>query len=318
MTITTSSAPSTRRKLPPDCLPCRSCGQAVRFVSADQAEVLTVFGPATMSRTPDRWEVTVTFCAECGKRRVRAAVILAAHPRIERENGDVGLDRLDAALAALDVVGDRRGRLAAQLSGSDAAVRGLIDALAPLGAAAAWSAFRAQPDTCESGRWAYVSGELVGAIREAHRGLLARQFELIKAFPPPESAQLRGCAFCGLGTRTARESNARGVWGDELRVPLAVFEAGGAVLTGHLCPECRADLQAVGGSIGFPAVWRALMSARGYSAQAGRVISMTGVKPWAALASGTAPNSTRWAHVDVAKVDAMLSTSPDVYKRAAR
>jgi hypothetical protein len=319
MTTTTTPDALSRLALPEGSLPCRACGQAVRNPDPAATELLRFVGPAIHggSFPSPEWDVPVSRCDLCAARRALAAELLRSFPAVARLHGDVALDRLDAALAAADLLGDKRGRQSAKLIGNAQELADFIDAMAPTGGAAFWSTANVRPGASGSGRWSHVSGQLAADAREAHRLLLRRRVETVGPVEPPASAELRGCVYCGVGAVTARESEAGTVWDAAIRVPLTVLNAGAEVVTGHLCPECRTDHDAAG-AIGMPAAWRSLLRFRGYRLEPGRSIrDMPGVRPWAALATGTRPNATRWQHVDLAAVDRMLAWSHDVSKAVA-
>lgn len=318
MTTTTTDAPS-RSTLPPGALACRYCGVAVRDPDPARAESVTILGPRLdggRGAPAYDQEVPLTSCDLCAARRATAASLLAAYPAVGRAYGDVAIDRLDSALMALDVLGDKRGRGAAKLVRSAQQLGDLIEALSSVGAGAYWARSNVRPGAFSPRRWSHVDGQLAVQAREAHRALLRRPFETVGAVPPPVRAELRGCVLCGVGSVPALESKAPSIWGDQLRIPLWVFNAGPEVVTGHACPACTIDLEAVGGAIGYPVVWRALSRARGFEPLSGRTVTgMPGVTPWAA--TGDEPNETPWAHLDLAVVDGMLSRSRDMRRIAA-
>src|SRR5690606_28571291 len=102
--------------LPEGALACCSCGVAVRrpdpardatrtlpsYVNEHQARALARQGHPLPS-----YDVPLTRCDDCTARQALAQRLLDTHPRIWRAHGHVGLDRVDAAVAALDLIGFR-------------------------------------------------------------------------------------------------------------------------------------------------------------------------------------------------------------------
>jgi hypothetical protein len=298
------------QELPEGSLPCRSCGIAVVLYADTVVETHTIRGPQTASgHTYDR-DILVSRCNACEDRREHAAAILRAHPAVAREHGNVGTDRLDAALAALDVL--NRSTLIRSLTLTDDFVRDLIAALSALGGWCSWSASSAAPGVSASRRWGHVSDLKWEDTRSAFARLIGRRMELPKPIAPPsDRAALRACGFCGIETLFVKESDARAAWGDERQMPLASMGGwGGEVVTAHVCPACRAALFASDNAMGLPAVWLAVIRSRGYEPRSSAgVVSLSGVKPWAALARGTEPNATPWAHVNLEALDRELAST---------
>jgi len=318
------STADPEKALPEGALPCRSCGVAVHRPTAKDVETVTIYPrvPYAGAATFNPVEIKATRCAACAERRDRAEALLLAHPAVARANGNVGVDRLDAALAAFDAIGDRRGRLAGSLTSTDEDIRELIEVMAPLGGAVAWSAGYAYPNQCEARRWAHVPDILTGAIKDAHAALIRRRNEPSWPFSPPSiNGALQGCGLCGVGTLEAKESKALDAWGEEFELHTGTL--GGATrpepVKAHLCPACRRAVASVGFAVGMPAVWAAVIRFRGYDSRTGWTIdSMSGVVAWAALRPGTKPNNTPWEHVNLTALDAELAVSPYVRKREAR
>jgi len=303
--------------LPEGSLACRSCGIAVVTYTDTLIEKLTVYGRRGLNGVGYDTEIGVTRCDRCADRLDVAARIMGAHPAVAREHGNVGIDRLDAALAALDVM--ERSTLTESLTLTDAYLRNLIAALSALGGWCSWSATSAAPGVCAPRRWAHVSQAMWDDTRREFAALLQRRMERPEPIgPPTDRGALPACAFCGVGTLLLKKSAAAAAWGVEHRMPLASMGGwGGEVVTAHVCPTCRAALVS-SGAIGLPAVWLAVIRSRGYEPRSSSgVVSLDGVKPWAALPRGAEPNATPWAQVDLAALDRELAFTIHVRKAEA-
>jgi hypothetical protein len=302
-------------------LVCRSCGVVVRNPDPTRTETLTIYGPGNGRGAPGAsTRLSVTRCDVCFERRERAEAVMAEHPRVRREHASVGVDRLDAAFAAVDVIQFKGARLTAGYVGTDARLRDFIDTFAGIGAAATWSARPVASDA--AGRWAHATPELLREINFELKAFVLRGLERPFPFSPPTSAgELPGCGFCGIGTLTVRESEAKAAWGPILHIPPSlVGGAGPNSVPAHLCPDCRTDLLKAGNAVGMPAVERALLRFKGYEALTGWGVQLPGIRAFAALRVGTAPNVTRWQHIGpthLARLDADLAVSPYVRKRTA-
>jgi len=298
--------PKRDRSASPDAMACRSCGLDVKHPDASRAESVEMHGYQPMSaaklgtpRAPVL--VPVTRCDECAKRRDLAEALLAEHPRVRRAHGQVAIDRLDAALAALDA-GGLRGRTTVAFTNTDTAMFDTIEALAPLGGAASWSL--APRQTGNARRWDHVPADLRAQIVDEIRSAVHRRAELAMPFVPPGSSAdgevLPGCLMCGRDTLTVKESDAREAWGDLHRIN--VVSLGGRTrpdpVAGYFCPRCRVSIEKAGAP-GMPANQRAVLAHFGYELRIGYKLNMTSVRGWAALPVGTAPNSKPWAHLDL-------------------
>jgi hypothetical protein len=304
-------------------LPCRSCGASVRVKDAASAEAIVRQQPLSMSQVAvlrgpaPTYEIEVSRCDDCNRRRDHAAALLAAHPRVARLHASVGLDRLDAALATVDLLlgprGSRGGRILDHLTDSDAALREFIDALAPIGASVSWSVQKGGAGDRAGGRWSHVPRDLQLDAREAHRTLVRRRSEVPAAVAPPEHGA-RGCLLCGVGTVTARASDRETAWGPLLRAhPAAVNGRGPTAIEGYCCPACRRALATTGGSVGLAAAGVALLAHLGFRRVGFGTTLKDGVaRPWAALGSGAVPNASPWAHLDLARIERRLDKAPGV------
>lgn len=303
---------SKMRELPEGSLACRSCGVAVRDPQPPRVETMLVYGQRAASALARgipflATEVSVTRCDDCAARRADADALLAAHPRIDRENGNVGIDRLDAALAALDIRGFRRRHKYGSLAKTDGDLRVLISDFAPLGAAASWSVDFAGTGLCSSKRWAHVSGDLTKRVAETYREVVHRRSEVPAPFAPPKDGA-RGCFFCGVGTLVTTAGKASLAWGDlHYCQPGAL---GGRhqpePIAGYLCPPCHAAVQ-LEGAPGVPAVERALLAHLGYTIRRGYVLRFpSSARAWITTAAAS-PNSVPWGHVNTARLSATLA-----------
>jgi hypothetical protein len=294
-------------------VPCRSCGVGFTAFSSTPIEPFTIIGQRNSRGFGSDTQIVVARCATCAERYRLAGTILTAHPAMARENGNVGTDRLDAALAALDLLG--RSGLTTMLTDTDQHVRDLIAALAPFGGWAAWTTNSAAKGMCGTKRWGHVSNGIWEDARLAFADLIRRRMEIPKPIEPPADSAVHGCGFCGVGTVIGKQSDLHAIWGNAHRMLLTAFGgSGSAVVSCYLCPACRSSLEATGAS-GLPAVWTAVIKSRGYVARSSAgVVSLSGVKPWAALPRGTKPNESPWQHVNLAALDRELQLTVYVRK----
>jgi len=327
MTMTTAPKPRDRRpftateqeaRLPEGAVACLSCGQAVAHPAPGSLSTLSVW-PVNASAAAQRGEalapseLSVGRCEDCAARHARAVALvtvlgLGSIPG----TGEVEADRLDAALAALDVIG-HRGDSTAPLTRTPGEARDLIATLAHLGGGASWSARVIGGrgfGLCAPRRWAHVSTGQVTEIGAAYRDLFHRRMETPEQIGPPiENGVLPGCGFCGVGALYVRRSDAAAAWG--LEVGVQPGQLGGKptpdLLRCHLCPACRRAVEIVGAP-GMPAVERALLAfADDYKPRAPwRVNFPADTRAWAALPLGTAPNRSPWSHLNVAKLRSEL------------
>lgn len=328
--ITTTPAAATRRsdrsrdnddgslmQLPEGAAACRSCGAAVRRPIPERAEVLRIPVQLAFSQLARRngpaptVETGVTTCDRCTDRRERAAAMLREHPRVRRAHGMVALDRLDAAFAALDVLGWRgwrTGWAVKPITSDDASVMAFIDRLAPLGAAASFAAGYARAGIAASQRWGHVPGVLHRDAAAAHRELIHRRYETIGPVAPPEDGAA-GCLLCGVGHVTGRGSDRTEIWGTRRQVSGAVFGGRGTAV-GYICPPCRRAVAAGGVALGQPAVDRALLVHVNRKVIPGGRLGHALGRAWCALPTGTPAWSKPWEHVDADKLRRALDASP--------
>ncbi len=333
MTTTTPAAPARRSdtardnddgtlmRLPEGAAACRSCGAAVRHPKPERAEVLRIPVMLTtpqlaMMNTPAPLDsLPATTCDRCADRRERAAAMLREHPRVRRAHGMVALDRADAALVALDVLGWRgwrTGWAVNPLTTSDEDVMRFIDVLAPLGAAASFNRY-AREGVAASQRWGHVPGVLRRDAAVAHRELLHRRFEGVGQVPPPADG-VAGCLLCGVGHVKGRMSDQADLWGQLREVSPGVLGGRGADrIRGYLCPACRRAVEEGGGALGQPAVDRALLAHVTYRVAGGRVVRPLG-RAWCVLPAGTPTWDEPWSHADTAKLRRQFDESPYAVK----
>jgi len=313
------------RPLPDGALACASCGDEVRHPSSEQTESMQLYRQQPHSAAsrgiPTYPEIVlVSRCGKCADRRVLATALVERH-HLGRVYGNVAVDRVDAALAALDLLGIRGQRGIASLTRTPAAIRELVAALAHIGGGASWSARLANDALWTASaprRWAGVSTELRDAASEAYRELFHRRAEVPMPYAPPaEDGAVRGCLMCGRGTLTVKASDAKAAWGELRRVE--VGNVGGKIgpkpVAGFLCPDCRESVELVGGAIGLPAIERAVLRHLGYRLSGGTIERWPGVLAWVALPAGTEPNRMPWGHLPLASLarglDRTMHVVPD-------
>lgn len=322
MTSTRAAALRRRRRFgepdPDGSLPCVSCGRRVKHPDPAKTEHVRIWSQRTAiddaQGYPTRYtDVPATRCDDCTHRRILAESLLVQYPAAARGHGNVGVDRLDAALAALDCAGlfNGFGLKLKQLTEDDMRVRDLIRFMAVLGAEASWVTQRIATPSARP--WAHVSTELRKEINAAVRNLIRRPFEPILMFVPPGSlhgTSPPGCLFCGVQAVKARESTGELVWGRLVRVDPGVV--GGKPrpepVEGYLCPPCRSAFDSEG-AIGMRAVERALMAFLGYHAIPGWNLTFNTVHAFAALRPGTEPSAKPWAHLDTKAIKVALDSS---------
>lgn len=337
MTTTTPKPPKPRPRggilgpgdprfedLPDGALACRSCGVAVRQPDPARAADLTVYqreNPALARSMAEKgfpvpsFDVPLTRCDDCTARRAQAEAILAVHPRVRRTHGDVALDRLDAALGALDLLG-YRGRhgeaMIDALMDDDAGIHRSMGHLAAIGGASSWSAANPVAGSAARGRWGHVRVELIERARRESRTLYHRQFESPAAVPPPEDGE-RGCLVCGVGHVRTLASD-RSAWGEIIRLDASVLGGSPRQVAGYLCPTDRAALLENGNAIGEVVTDKAVLAHVGYALTPLGRIERAIAKAWVTLPAGTEPNRQPWEHADLARVRRIAERS--TYVRA--
>jgi hypothetical protein len=262
-------------------------------------------------------------CDECVERRAIAEALVVEHRLGPIYGTRRGVDLVDAALAALDVL-RLRGETARRFARTRDDARGLVDALAHVGSAATWAARFApiivgDPTSCAPKRWAHVPADIEQNIRVAFRDLVHQRAELPFPFTPPAgNGALQACGLCGVGTLRVKPSDAGTAWGEEYRLNLGTL--GGrnhpAPVTAHLCPRCRGAVRTVG-AVGMGAVEVAVLRHLGFKAIPGWRLNFQSLRAWSALKPGTLPNPTPWAHLDSAALTAALATSVGAQRLSA-
>ena len=307
-------------------LPCRFCGVLVDRPDPSRATLATVPQIVAYSILKNLnapiapLQVPATKCDDCTRRRFSAEVMLAEHPRVRRAHGMVAVDRLDAALATFDVLGIRGFRLRRILEGltsTDAELGDLIDALAHLGAASAWTAGHAVADPRATRRWEHVSDVLKADVRDAHLRLFHRAVEVTAKVTPPIGA--RGCLMCGVGHVLGRESDRADLWGPSIQAhPAALNGRWPEVVTGHLCPTCRAHVAGAGGIVSLPVAGAALFDFLGFERTGFGIKMREGIAlPWAMERPCTPPNEKPWTHLDLKAITRRLDNASGVRRRTA-
>jgi len=329
MTDTTSTQPPRRTlrdrlapltgdgtvTLPEGALACRSCGVGVREPDPSRADPLLIYRavlPGYPRDLPVPYdEVPLTWCNRCTARRATAEALLADHPRVRAEHGSVGVDRLDAALAALDVCGFRGtgDSMIGTLTATDDALRVTIARLAPIGASCSWGV-RAIPGHAAGRRWSHVPAEQRRSAVDESRVLFRRQFESPALVPPPDDGA-RGCLICGVGHVRARPSDRARAWGQ--RFDWDVSHLGGRPRSeraiGYLCTADRLALRDNGNAIGVAVVERALLEHLGYLLLDGAHFTRDLGAAWITRPPGSEPNREPWGHLDLARIRRGLDRS---------
>jgi len=233
------------------------------------------------------------------------------NPRVARAHGAVGLDRLDAGLAALEIAGIR-GRLAEMALDTEEALHEVMTEFASVGAAASWSVVAGQVGPGK--RWAHVTEAARSAARTKFRDLIHKMMDTPAEYGPPDAqpGDVRGCMFCGRATVTVRKADAAKAWGERRSARLAPLgEQRPGSMSGFLCPDCRTAFEAEG-AIGTPALSRALVAHLGFVVRKGfNTVHFPGqsVRAFGALPPETPPNSKPWAHLNLDALTEKLERS---------
>jgi hypothetical protein len=290
-------------RLPEGAEACASCGIAVTTLMPERASTITV------RRGSEPWAVYLSRCDECCDRRDRATALVETYG-LGRVYGNVAVDYVDAALAALDIIGIRGDRTT-HLTASAADVRALVANIGGAGDATTWRVYltvAADLDTCARSRWSHTSKEEYTRVADAYKAHLVQRLEFPINVAPPADGE-RGCLSCGVGTVETLPSNAATVWG-KIRTldagALALRPTRRGVVSGYLCPRCRNHLG--WRPLGVPTLKNLLLDYLGFEVRIGYSVDVPKMKAWCALPAGTEPNPAPWAHMDAAPVVAGIGS----------
>lgn len=308
--------------LGPNEMACMTCGVAVPgphrrkdVEGFGTTWKLLIPGSPKAGNTPVA-AVMMTRCADCRALRQLALTLLDEHPRVQQGVGSrsIALDRVENALAALDVLGQ-----AAPTLRTDHDLRLLIDpdrGLATGGVAwrseyanSSWQKPADVPRRAASARWAHVGQEQRQALRDGFAAMLRARTERPRTYAPPTDGP-RGCLLCGVGTVVALPSRSTEVW-TVASVPARALGGrggGGSTLHGYLCPACSSAVEEAGG-VGPSAMELSLrrhlgVRQRGYGGPG--EVQLVGLVGWGALPGPVAVNAMRWQHVDAEEARSLL------------
>lgn len=314
---------------PADAVPCRTCGVAVPGDPTEHRELIPTtsrYPDGRLPHNPRTHRQGFARCNDCAEHRALAGAIATAHPGLgQRIGGGHAVDRLEAALVALAVLGKPAP---ADLPPPE--VGRMIRFLAPEGERIRWIAHAADaPGHVLPEPFAHLTTADRNAVTVAWGALLADRRNAdappVRLAPPALSRDdlaggvqpvSGGCMLCGVATvevpaRALRRAGgaaaaAADVW--SLRPKCDPHQIGGRMspndVRGHTCPDCTAALDHVG-CIGPSAIERALVVVLGLDRHWSEFSAMGRVPAWGALVDDAqrrgkptpAPNETPWAHL---------------------
>ncbi|WP_336628281.1 MULTISPECIES: hypothetical protein [unclassified Microbacterium] len=300
--------------IPSASLPCGSCGIAVRRpVDNSDLDVLTLYKPATGHGPGDgQLDLLWTRCATCRMTRAAASDLMDAHPTVRGSIGDrtIAIDRLEDALAGLDILGITSPQIIDRLTANVKPLRTLMDALTILGGSAAWvlharaAGYAGVTRTpASSKRWAHVSEDQRQALRDAAAALLARDVARpVDVLAPSDDGSPSGCLLCGVGAVQAFREDAESVW---TLMSADSATIGGRpmpdTLDGVVCARCDAAIDRAQG-VGQQAMALSVRDLLGMPRYLRSLEHIDGLIGWAALPKGARPNAEPWAHIDLSQI----------------
>ncbi len=297
--------------IPSGTLPCGSCGIAVRRpVDNSEMEVLTLYKPERGHGPGDgQLDLLWTRCDTCRMTRAAASGLMDAHPTVRGSIGDrtIAIDRLEDALAGLDILGITSPQIIDRLTANVKPLRTLMDALTIPGGSAAWVLHaraagygRATRTPANGKRWAHVTEEQRQALRDAAAALLARDVARpVDVLAPSDDGSPSGCLLCGVGAVQAFREDAGEVW---TLMSADSATIGGRpmpdTLDGVVCARCDAAIDRAQG-VGQQAMALSVRDFLGMPHFLRSLEHIDGLIGWAALPKGTRPNAEPWAHIDL-------------------
>ncbi|PRB04605.1 hypothetical protein CQ047_16580 [Microbacterium sp. MYb72] len=234
--------------------------------------------------------VDLGLCDTCSATGGHAARLLDANPRIARGIGSPARHQVTCALNALQVIG-----AALPEQTTDEALRELLE-LAPLGAAARWSA-RFSPTLRRGSReehaasepWLFVGTDIRTDIRRGYAHWLARRLP-----PRPAACPSGGCLLCGVGEVMARHGDKP--W-RETTVNASVLSGVGGSVTGHLCQPCQAAQDDAGSHMLDAAILAVVDPDRAIRRKRPYAPTVNGARGWAV--TGRKPNRKPFGHLNL-------------------
>ena len=313
----------THAPLGPGQLACVYCGAA----QDEPAHVVTRHAlveaptapggqPLPGRGAPDSVALEFAVCPTCHAAEMQARDLVRAHSVLAQTWGPtVAAERLTSALTALEAVERDVPPLDARSAYSLALMLGLP------GRALAYSldygkvaSARATVDKAAAERWAHASGR--ERLEVVVNYLVWRRMEAVRDEPPVRVAPPSGpagCLLCGVAhvdvpapavVRYGPKGVARRVWAPRKATVGSLVgrgSAGGATVSGHLCPTCN-DVAEDVGTLGITAAERAFaahLTATGTALSLAAVEDVRdgqagGVHAWALT---DAPAGEPWAHL---------------------
>ncbi|WP_062465591.1 hypothetical protein [Demequina maris] len=286
--------------LPADHLACLACGIAAMpgttetFISIGR---LAQPGRPRMAANERSEYFELTRCPGCEQTRQQAAALVAEHPVVAHRLGTAAVERLEAGLGVLRLLGARTPRLT---SARD--VLRFVDHMSTAGALVRWSRrytpvalSDAQDEDCNEAPWEHATEADRQTARDALAGLLAAVNERPAPIPCPDPSG--GCMLCGIASVEALPSRAAHAWTPATANPSPLGgRPSNKRLSGHLCPTCATACDTVG-SIGPTAMERALMAALGVRRKSLTPTELVGLKAWAVMPEAS-PNRRPWGHIE--------------------
>lgn len=286
MTTTKPDAPALPlgiRRLPDaEHVACKACGTPCGPGAPREAFPVRARADRLGLRDIDGM-ATFGVCPACAALAAHAARALDAHPGVRRMIGSpsIARHRVLSAFYALAVLGVEPSE-----TYTADGLLSLIDRLSVLGVAAAWRS-RFAPiwhdgisgDSAAAEPWLHVGLDIRADIRREYGAHLADRMP-----PRPIACPTRGCAWCGIGTVTAKRTAKP--W-----TPVSLHGA-----RGHLCPTCT-GYHAEGEPMGA-ALLDIADPDRALRRRSPLSPDVRDLRGWAQMADNR-PNAEPWGHVDL-------------------
>lgn len=288
-------------RLPEHALPCGSCGIAVAVPPEPEREPLPVkSGELVHQKRPQ-----YARCTECQRIHDTAAEYVAAHPLLAARIGKhVAVERIESVLCGMAILGK-------PVTGTDLAL--LLPRMHPPSHRLRFSdPLATDRGRCSPRPWAHVSLTQRAELRKAYADYLRDR--LVRSEPDvPVRCPSGGCLLCGVSSvsRSALEVARRGgpdaaatvAWSPVTTTRIALGRPGPDLVSGHVCPSCRAAIDASNGAIGQTAIGNAVLAhvARTSPARAQRLRNLLEddfppvLLGWGAI--GKAPNPEPFWHL---------------------
>ncbi|WP_453984286.1 hypothetical protein [Brevibacterium casei] len=293
-------------------LACRVCGVATAPTVQHGQDTITSLGreyrggsPSLRRKAAQEFETTMTRCSACEERRERAVAVNIKHPAgrgqyVADVIANTAVERALAVAAVaetdLKLTSARRVRMAIRYLTTEAL--GLVweSRFAPVAEA------EAHPSTGAALPWSHVPEEGRARARQAVAAFLRALTERPQPTPAPTGG---GCYLCGVASVEVVPSRASSAWTEARVSPSSL----GGTSTAHrrvsVCRTC-ADAAEAYGAYGQSMMERLVLEAAGISRKLG--IENVRLDPPAWGVMNIEPNSTPWAHIDLADLREKFET----------